>query len=194
MAGKADSEVGAMNTALSALSGLETDEKRRILVWLIDKLKMSGSVSLGNPVPAPGTPIVPSPPASPAGNVSGTESTPKQFMASKKPKSDAERITCLAYFLTHQRGTAQFKTKDLTALNTEAAGSPFSNAAVAVNNAALSNYLAAAGGGAKQITARGEALVEALPDREKVTAALEENPARKRKPKKANKPSKRKPA
>lgn len=192
MAEKADSEVSAMNTALSALSGLETDERRRVLLWLIDKLKLSGSVSLGTP--APGTTPVPLPPGSPPGDLSGTGLTPKQFMKMKKPKSDAERITCLAYYLTHQRSTAQYKTKDLTTLNTEAAGSPFSNAAVAVNNAALSVYLAAAGDGTKQITARGEALVEALPDREKVTAALDENPARKRKPKKANKPTKRKPA
>jgi hypothetical protein len=46
MPGKADSEVKAMETSLGALSGLEPDEQRRVLVWLIDKLKLSGSVSL----------------------------------------------------------------------------------------------------------------------------------------------------
>lgn len=107
--------------------------------------------------------------------------TPKQFVAQKKPKTDAERITCLAYFMTHHRGTPQFKTKDLTELNKEAAGSPFSNAAVAVSNATRDHYMAPAGGGAKQITVRGEEVVAALPDRERVQAALEANPARRRK-------------
>ena len=65
MAEKADSEVSAMNTALSALSGLETDERRQVLLWLIDELKLSGSVSLGTP--APGTTPVPLPPGSPPG-------------------------------------------------------------------------------------------------------------------------------
>ena len=183
MAGKRDSEVKAMDLALGALSGLEPDEQKRILVWLIDKLKLSGSVSLG--VPAAGSSPAPQLGGAPIGSGPGSGLTPKQFMAQKKPKTDAERMTCLAYFMTHQRGTTQFKTKELTDLNKEAAGTPFSNAGVAVNNAALIHYMTAAGGGAKQITVRGEAVVEALPDREKVKAALEENPARRRKPSKA---------
>jgi hypothetical protein len=178
-----------MDTALSALSGLESDEQRRVLIWLIDKLKLSGSVSLGTP--APGAPTVLQPAGGAGGSGSGAGLTPKQFMAQKKPKTDAERMACLAYFVTQHRGTAVFKTKVLTDLNKAAAGTPFSNPGVAANNAALAHYLAAAGGGTKQITVRGEALVEALPDREKAKVALEENPARKRKPKKAKK---RKPA
>ncbi len=178
MAGKANSEVQAMDVAWSALSGLAPDEQRRVLIWLIDKLKLSGSVSLG--APAPGAPTVRQPSGAPAGSGSEAGLTPKRFMALKKPKTDAERITCLAYFLTHHRDTAQFKTKELTDLNKEAAGPPFSNPTVAVNNAALSGYLAPAGGGKKQITVRGEAIVAALPDREKVKTALEENPVRRR--------------
>lgn len=169
MAGKADSELKAMDVAWKALSGLQADEQRRVLVWLIDKLKLSESVSLGSP--APGAPPMRHASGAPAGTEAGAGLTPKQFIAQKKPKTDAERITCLAHFMTYQRGTAQFKTKQLTDLNKEAAGSPFSNPAVAVNNAALDHYLAPAGGGAKQITVRGEAVVDALPDREKVNTA-----------------------
>jgi hypothetical protein len=183
MAAKEDSEVKAMNAALSALSPLEPDEQKRVLSWLIDKLKLSGAVSVSSQ--STGTPAGASAQSAPRGSGAGAGLTPKQFMAQKKPNSDAERITCLAYFMTHHRQTSQFKTKGLTDLNTEAAGSRFSNAAVAVNNAALSHYLSAAGGGAKQITSRGEALVEALPDRTMVTAVLEENPIRRRKSSKA---------
>jgi hypothetical protein len=185
MAGKADSEVKAMDAAWSALSPLEPDEQRRVLIWLIDKLKLSGSVSLG--ALSSGTPMTPKQPsATPTAGGSETELTPKQFMAQKKPKTDGERITCLAFYLTNYRQTQQFKTKDLTDLNTkEAAGPRFSNAAAAANNAMRDQYLAPAGGGQKQITIRGEALVNALPDREKVAAAMQEHPARRRKPSKA---------
>lgn len=184
MPGKADPEVSAMDTALNAFSSLESDQQKRVLIWLIDKLKLSGSVSWGTP--APGAPTVHLPSGAPVAPVSGAGLTPKQFMAQKKPKTDAERITCLAYYLTNYRQTPHFKTKELTDLNTkEAAGTTFSNAAVAVSNATRDQYLSPAGGGKKQITVRGEAVVEALPDREKVEAALQEHAARRRKPSKA---------
>jgi hypothetical protein len=101
--------------------------------------------------------------------------TPKQFMTQKRPSSELERITCLAYYLTHNRSTPAFKTRDITKLNTEAAQPAFSNAAVFARNAVQSEWLSKAGGGSKQITALGEAVVEALPDRDKVKAAIESN-------------------
>lgn len=173
---KADGEVKAMDTSWNALSSLEPDAQRRVLTWLADKLGLSESI----PATRDEGSVATHQHTANTGTGSPSTATPKQFMAQKKPRTDAERITCLAYFITQHRQTQQFKTKALTDLNREAAGLPFSNAAVAVNNAALSGYLAAAGGGAKQITSRGEALVEALPDRERVKAAMNENPPRKR--------------
>ncbi len=96
-------------------------------------------------------------------------------------------MTCLGYYLTHYKKTAQFKAKSLVALNSEAAQPPFSNASVAVDNASKSQYLTQAGGGDKQITARGEALVEALPDRGAVKSALEANPLVRRHKKRSKK-------
>ena len=75
-----------------------------------------------------------------------------------------------AYYLTHYKTTPRFKTKELQALNVEAAQPKFSNPAVAVMNAAGSKYLSPAGGGDKQITVLGEKLIDALPDREKVNS------------------------
>ncbi|MBI4313284.1 MAG: hypothetical protein HY594_00560, partial [Candidatus Omnitrophica bacterium] len=99
---------------------------------------------------------------------------PKEFIESKKPKTDLERITCLAYYLTHHRNTPQFKTREITDLNREAAQPRFSNPAATGRNAvSLANYLALAGGGQKYITSVGEALVRALPDREKARAEIE---------------------
>lgn len=99
---------------------------------------------------------------------------PKTFMASKRPGSDMERITCLAYYLTHFRNITQYKTQDLTALNIEAAQPRFTNATVAAKNAVKENYLSIAGGGKRQIASKGEAIVEALPSRDKVKKVLED--------------------
>ena len=94
--------------------------------------------------------------------------------------------------MTHHRETPSFKTSALTKLNLEAAGPKFSNISATARNAAASasGFLSAASGGNKQITARGEALVDALPNRDKVTMALSEHPARKARKKRARKKAK----
>ena len=124
--------------------------------------------------------------------VKGDTSSPKAFMAAKHAKNDLERVACLAYFLTHHRETPSFKTSALTKLNVEAAGPKFSNISATARNAAASasGLLSAASGGNKQITARGEALVIALPDRDKVSAALAEHSTRKARKKRARKKAK----
>jgi hypothetical protein len=116
----------------------------------------------------------------PAGSSGDHGGSPKNFMARKRPATDIERATCLAYFLTNERNTPAFKTKELTELNLEAAQPRFSNLSATARNAVSDGYLAPAGGGQKQITAKGDAFVLALPDREKVKAALEALPKGKR--------------
>lgn len=143
-------------------------------------------------LPAAGVPSVPSGmgAASPAGiggaAVNPSALNPKQFIAQKKPKTQYERIACIGYYLTHVRNMAQFVTEDITALNTEAAQAPILNPSQIVRDTAQKyRYLTGAGDRNKQITALGEAVVEALPNREAVTAAIAENrPAKKRKKKK----------
>ncbi len=103
------------------------------------------------------------------------ELTPKAFMAKKRPSSEIERITCLAFYLTKYRNVSAFKTKDLTKLNTEAAQPTFSNPTVFARNAEAAGYLAKAGGGSKQISDLGELLVNALPNRDRVKSVLEDN-------------------
>ena len=93
------------------------------------------------------------------------ELSPKEFLFQKQPKTDLERVACLAYYLTHYRDTPHFKTVDISKLNTEAAQIKLSNTAYAVANAANAGLLASAGKGAKQISAPGERYVDALPDR-----------------------------
>jgi hypothetical protein len=165
-----DPELTAMSAAHDALAGLDPEKQRRVLVWLAQKLDLSGA----GPTTQPGSPIL-TPQLSPS-SASGTLGSPKQFVAQKRPTTDTERVAVLAYFLTNARSTNEFKTKDISAVNKEAAQRAFSNSPYAVDNATKSGYLAPASKGAKQITTRGEALVDALPERARVQAALDENP------------------
>lgn len=109
--------------------------------------------------------------------------TPKQFMLEKRPQTDVDRIACLAYYLTHYRDQPQFKTLDLSRLNTEAAQVKLSNPAKAVDNAAQAHLLVQAGQGKKQVSSIGEVYVQALPDRVAARQAAAELRNRRSKPK-----------
>jgi hypothetical protein len=98
--------------------------------------------------------------------------SPKQFMLEKQPKTDVEKVVCLAYYLSHYRDTPHFKTLDISKLNTEAAQVKFSNPSVALENAVKLNYLVLATKGNKQLSAQGEQFVQALPDRDRAKAIM----------------------
>ena len=93
------------------------------------------------------------------------ESPPKDFLFGKRPTTDVDRVACLAYYLTHYRDSARFKTTDISKLNTEAAQIKFSNPSAALNNAIRAGLLTSTARGERQLTAHGEKYVEALPDR-----------------------------
>jgi hypothetical protein len=118
------------------------------------------------------------------GSAAGTSNLkPKEFIARKKPSTQYERIACLAHYLAIERKVTEFGAKEIAAVNKEAAQQPISNLAQIMGDTARKyGYLSAAGGGKKQITAVGEEVVKALPDRQAVKAALVEyRPAKKRK-------------
>jgi len=96
----------------------------------------------------------------------------KEFLLQKQPRTDVERVACLAFYLTHYKNTPHFKTIDISKLNTEAAQSKFSNTAMAVENATKTGYLVPASRGNKQLSAAGEVFVQALPDREAAKLAM----------------------
>jgi hypothetical protein len=162
--------LAGMQDAFDALEPLEPGERVRAMSWLAETLEVKTKAS---------------PPAGLQKALANSDDEiaddPKRFMADKEPTTDVERIVSLAYFLTKVRGVNSFKTLDLTELNKEAAGYKFSNAATTAKNATNQNgYLASAGGGARQITALGEKVVEALPDRDAVATVLSKAPKRRK--------------
>ncbi|WP_159079571.1 hypothetical protein [Plantactinospora sp. BC1] len=167
-------ELRAMETAYAAFEPLEEDAQIRALRWLGEALGIEGIRQ--ESVESRRTPSVS---VGPTASLDDTKDflSPREFISQKKPQSLVERIACLGYYLTHYRDTRHFKTPDIVALNTEAAAHKFGNPSRDVDNADRQNgYIVSAGKGAKQLTVRGEALVEALPDREAVKAALHEHP------------------
>lgn len=162
--------VEALTTILSVLKGLDIDLQRRTIQAVITFLDipLSPTHSISLPIDNKNSEISKT-------EISFSENrsiSPKDFIRDKAPKTDIERIACLAYYLTHYRDTPHFKTIDLSSLNTEAAQPKLSNAAYAVDNATKAGLLVQAIKGAKQLSAAGEYFVQALPDRDAAKATL----------------------
>jgi hypothetical protein len=171
----------ALTKVIAELRGLTVDEQQTII--------NTASTFYGLHSPAPSTGQARTPPTSaatpvshPAGGGFSEERdiSPKEFIMQKQPRTEVERVACLAYYLTHYRNTPHFKTVDISKLNVEAAQSKMSNPTQAGDNATKMGYLAAATKGHKQISAAGELFVQALPDREAARAAMASGKRKKR--------------
>jgi len=162
-AGRSDDDLKVLNEVLAAFGRLKPDRREKILsiVATYYGVKAPEAISV-LAAPHHGDATRSEPSFSEDRSIS-----PKQFMLEKQPKTDVERVACLAYYLTHYRGIQNFNALDVSKLNTEAAQVKFADASVALANATKLNYLAPAGKGAKQLSALGEQFVLALPDRDR---------------------------
>ena len=171
--------LSAFNSILSVLSDFDEKDQKHILASVSNWLQISDLV----PQVALSQKATSIPNASQSiANISlESDISPKEFLVEKEPESNAERVACLAYYLTHYRDTPHFKTGGIDALNTEAAQPKFSNPTVAVNNASRDKLLVASGKGTKQLSAMGEQFVLALPNREQAKNILKKmRPKRKK--------------
>lgn len=157
-------DLQVLTEVLTALKKLDHEAQERLIQTVCTFLKLS-PVSRKSESHSPG---VSAPHNFPRpGSFSEDRSlSAKEFMLDKQPRTDVERVACLAYYLTHYANTPHFQTVDISKVNTEAAQVKFSNAAFAVNNAVQSGYLVPAPHGKKQLSAAGERFVQALPDRD----------------------------
>jgi hypothetical protein len=167
-------EFKAIQTSLEALEPLDDTQRRFAVSMILARLGMDGAAGHLRVAPGVGhvgAPGAGSPPPGTTGNIKDLSA--KDFLKQKQPRTDLERFTCLAYYLTHAQGITQFSTRDVTKLNGEAHGPNFTNAAAtAQNGMKQSRFFSKAGGGKKRITTLGEAVVEALPSAEAVKEAL----------------------
>lgn len=122
----------------------------------------------------------------------GSESIDK-FVSAKRPADQYQRVAALAYYLKHYRETNQFKNKDITSANLEAAQSRIGNMADVISKAETRYHFLTKGmdEGTRQLTTLGAEIVEALPSQEKVKEIIKSSKARRRKkPKKKSKQTK----
>jgi hypothetical protein len=160
-----------LNRLIECLRPLDDEAKVRLLRSTITFLRLD--LPLGNrSVSVHSTGVSASSQGGTASFSDRTEMSPKQFLNEKQPATDIERVACLAYYLTHFRNVPEFKTVDLSKLNTDAAQPKFSNPSVPVDNATRRGFLVATSSGSKQLGALGEQFVQALPDREAAKTVL----------------------
>src|SRR4051812_39926413 len=136
----ANPEFEALNRIIGALQPLDDEARRRIIDSAVTFLGIRGQFSSGSRHSAPSSSVSETSVANPPFS-ENTQMSSKEFLLEKQPRTDVERIACLAYYLTHYRGTPHFKTIDLSLLNTEAAQPKFANAANSANNAVKMGYL-----------------------------------------------------
>ena len=157
-------DLQVLTEVLTALKKLDHEGQERMIQTICTFLKLTPSSHKPGPSPQSSNS---SHAFSRPGSFSEDRSmSAKDFMMDKQPRTDVERVVCLAYYLTHYANTPHFQTVDISKMNTEAAQIKFSNATVSVNNAIQGGYLAPAPHGKKQISAAGERFVQALPDRD----------------------------
>jgi len=170
----------ALAKVLGALDGLQPTDQEWVVGTALSRLglQVPGPVRSG---PGRGDDSGRQQVAALPGQHTGDADAPREFMRNKKPQTEVQKVACLAYFLAKQRQQTQFKTRDLSNLNIEAAGHKIGNPSMAVDNATKQNhYFAPAGGGKKQLTPLGDAIVEALPDQDAVKKVEAEEKPRKR--------------
>lgn len=160
------------------LEQLSTEERQRIFDWISMKYKISPQAA---PSATPGSGVILPLASLPNGTV-------KDFISLKKPDGYYERIACLAYYLERHESKDGLKTADIAQANTDAKQSKLPNSTLYVNNATkMYGFLISIGKGKKALSARGEAVVNALPDRAKVQTALAEHPLKRKNSKKKKK-------
>jgi hypothetical protein len=170
-------EFAALQAVITALQRVDVAARERIFDAAATFLQLDRGQAARHRAPseygaAPSTTLGQTAQPTYPGFSDDTSMSPKEFLFQKQPRTDVERIAALAYYLTHYRDMPQFKTLDLTKLNTEAAQPKFSNAASSANNAVKQGYLVPTTRGQRQLSAAGERFVAALPDRDAARAAM----------------------
>jgi hypothetical protein len=155
------SEVDAMRDADAALGSLDPDAQRRVIQWLASKYMTNAPLA------------EPRQSANILAHVLDPPPDIKGFMTQKRPSNNYERVACLAYYLEKFKEMPDVGAKDIVQANTEARLPKMSNPAVFIKHATHTyGYLNSIGQRRLAVSSRGEAVVEALPDRSKVEDVL----------------------
>jgi len=158
------SEVDAMRDVDAALNKLAPDAQQRVMDWAFSKHSIRLRSNAGASAGAFQSPVLPVPQAKDI----------KSFLVHKNPENFYERVACLVFWLEKFDSRTEVGTKDITQANSDARLSKLTNPAVFVKHAIHTyGYLTSLGKRKFALSARGEAVVEALPDRTKIAEVHE---------------------
>jgi hypothetical protein len=158
------SEVDAMRDVDGALNklGSDIDAQRRIIQWIMSKYGSNAQPIESNQTHS----SAPQPSVKRPADI-------KNFMIQKRPLNNYERVACLTYYLEKFKDMPDVGAKDIVDANTEARLQRMSNPAVFIKHATHTyGYLNSISKGRLVLSSKGEAVVEALPDRDEVGKAL----------------------
>ena len=112
-------EFAALQTVIGALQPLDSEARTRILASVATFLRApaqeAAHADSSREAIAGGMDRSVPPPYSESAVMS-----PKEFLLEKQPRTDVERIACLAFYLTYYEETPSFRTLDLSKLNMRA--------------------------------------------------------------------------
>ena len=150
-----------------ALTKLDGDAQQRVLDWASSKHRIKLTVDTNGSE---------SPTQAAEAKMQPVKDI-KSFLSLKRPASFYERVASLVYYLEKVGAKTEVSTKEITEANSDARLSKLTNPTVFVKHATHTyGYLTPLGKRKFAISARGEAVVEALPDRAKVEEAHERFP------------------
>ena len=161
------------------LNGRDKTEQERIIRWISESLGLTTPSS--EPSGGVGSPVAPPSFAGPSGTLVPHPHEPKRskdirsFMGEKKPKSDVQVASVIAYFYRFEAPQADRKetlnATELDDASRQARGYGFRKPLVTLNNARQTGYFDSAGRGQFKLNAVGENLVAmALPSTSDDTA------------------------
>jgi hypothetical protein len=172
----------AVAAALEVLEPLDDEGRERALRWLGESLGVQPTSDASHPAPNPLPPRTTTPaPGSPA-----PPADAKAFLLQKDPADKGQQLAVLAYFKTHFEGTDTFTTQDLVDLNVVAGGPRIANPSRDMDNATRkAGLFTTVSGRSKKLSALGELVVDALPDRAAAREVLKQRRPKKRVAKRA---------
>ncbi len=155
-------EVDAMRDIDAALGKLDPSARERVMDWASSKHGLRSRATVDGKEADPEI----------VGADGPRPKDLKSFLATKAPQSFYERVACLVYYLEKFDGRSEVSTQDITKANSDARQSKLTNPATFVKHATHTHgYLISIKKGIFAISPKGEAVVEAMPDRAKADEA-----------------------
>jgi|SRR5579862_3327249 len=154
-------ELDAVQTVLALLAQFDDAPRNRILRTVLEFYKSENLDNRPITLPSPARQFFERRPPSIS-----------EYLDTKKPRSSAERVLCLADYLDHFRSTETFRLADLQKLAIEARLPKSFHASSALKQTIRDQLISPVASGVYRVSDLGHNYVEVLPDRDQAQQSL----------------------